>query len=154
MMCLTVLQPWAHLFFLPFDHPDWKGGENRTWRTKHRGPMLIHAGVNRRCVKSWNPRLLRNYQESFPMTFGAIIGQVDVVDCFPTTEGPLPPGGAILDDPFVYHRFPWLHGHKHVEGPIFWLFTNPRRFVEPIPFRGAQGLFSVPDSDLKDARFA
>jgi hypothetical protein len=39
MKALTVLQPWAQLLILGA-----KRYETRSWKTKHRGPLLIHAG--------------------------------------------------------------------------------------------------------------
>ncbi len=39
MKVLSIQQPWAHAILC-----DGKDIENRTWQTKHRGPILIHAG--------------------------------------------------------------------------------------------------------------
>jgi hypothetical protein len=49
---------------------------------------------------------------------------VDLVDCLQVSQV----------DPC-----PW------VEGPVCWVLSNPRVFGEPIPYRGAQGLFDVKD---------
>ena len=40
MKALTIRQPWADAIV----HGT-KRTENRTWKTTHRGPVLIHAGV-------------------------------------------------------------------------------------------------------------
>ena len=67
---------------------------------------------------------------------GAIVGIANLAACF--ARG-VDPGQAS-----AYRRFPWLRGHEHVEGPFCWVLTECRRFPEPIPYRGAQGLFDVP----------
>jgi hypothetical protein len=36
---LSIRQPWAHLIVAGI-----KQIENRTWTTRYRGPLLIHAG--------------------------------------------------------------------------------------------------------------
>ena len=156
MKCLTVCVPYPYLMFLPRDDPRWKGVENRTWRTSYRGPLLIHAGLSKRFLhlvgKGNLPMFPKDEEYDIPlseMKRGVIIGQVDLVDCL-SVYGP----HHRFSDPSAIRRFPWLLGHRHVEGPVCWVLANARKLVEPIPFKGAQGLFSVPDSTLEGARFA
>ena len=59
MKCITVRQPWADLIASGA-----KRVENRTWRTHHRGPLLIHAAK----------------------PTGAIIAIVDLIDVVPIEE--------------------------------------------------------------------
>jgi hypothetical protein len=40
MKIISIRQPWASLIFLAGDPKD---VENRTWPTRYRGPVLIHA---------------------------------------------------------------------------------------------------------------
>ena len=42
MYALTIHQPWAWAIMAGI-----KRVENRTWRTSHRGPLVIHAGKHR-----------------------------------------------------------------------------------------------------------
>jgi len=87
MKAITIKQPWASLIVDGI-----KDIENRTWKTKFRGRVLIHAG------NSWF-----NFNKELPIGFeyhieiqdailkhsedpdyypcGAIIGSVDIVDC-------------------------------------------------------------------------
>lgn len=117
MKCLSVQQPWAQLIVTGR-----KDVENRTWQTKHRGPLLIHAGL----------RVDRNaleYLEQRGHVFkglvrGAIIGVVQVFDCLP--------------------------GHKvksvwHEAGTWGWYLKNSMKFQRPIDYRGNLYLFNVPD---------
>lgn len=111
MRAITIHQPWAELIVRGE-----KDVENRSWRTHHRGPLLIHAGA-------------RADQQSFAehgvpgdAERSAIIGVVDVVEC--TQE----------------RTSPW-----HEEGSWGWYLARPRRFRKPIPMKGRRGLFDVPD---------
>lgn len=116
---LTVIQPFAHFIALPETHPEHKRIENRRWATGYRGPLLIHAGLNR----SW-----LDFEEvtTYPdMVFGAAVALVDVVGCC---------GLDKLPAPYV--------GHKHAEGPFCWLLANVRPLARPVPCSGAQGLWT------------
>ena len=61
------------------------------------------------------------------LTFGALLGLVDLVAIKPAAECP--------PDPFV-------------EGPFCWIVENPRP-IEPVPYAGHLGLFDVPDELIK-----
>ena len=78
--CLTVRQPWAHLIAIGE-----KRIENRTWATKYRGLIGIHAGKSLKHVP---------IEERDRYAFGAIIAVVELVDIVaqstdPYFQGPL-----------------------------------------------------------------
>ncbi len=131
MKTLTICQPYADLICLPDDHDRAKRVENRTWSTNYRGPLLIHAGKSRQWLGSDNYGLS---VES--MVFGAIIGLAYLRDCVAF-------GVECRAD--ATRKWPWLIQHEHTEGPWCWILQECRRFDKPIPYRGAQGLFNVPD---------
>ena len=64
------------------------------------------------------------------MVVGAIVGVVELVDCLPVSG---------------------VEPSTWVEGPVCWVLANPRAFTDPALYRGAQGLFELPDSILKMA---
>ena len=72
MKVLTIKQPWATLII----QGD-KRFEFRSWQTKYRGELLIHAGkgVDKEAVK----RLEKYLPKKLP--FGKILGKVTLVDC-------------------------------------------------------------------------
>ena len=111
MRAITIRQPWAELIV----RGD-KDVENRSWRTNHRGPLLIHAGgsVNREAVARHG--VPEDAERS------AIIGIVEVVDCTQQRTST------------------W-----HEEGSWGWYLKGARRFREPIPMKGKRGLFEVPE---------
>ena len=72
MKVLTIKQPWATLIM----QGD-KRFEFRSWQTKYRGDLLIHAGkgIDKEAMK----RLEKYLPEELP--YGKILGKVKLVDC-------------------------------------------------------------------------
>ena len=72
MKVLTIKQPWATLIM----QGD-KRFEFRSWQTKYRGDLLIHAGlgVDNEAMK----RLAKYLPDELPK--GEIIGKVKLIDC-------------------------------------------------------------------------
>jgi hypothetical protein len=142
MKAITICQPFAHLICLPDDDPEAKRVENRTWTTDYRGPIAIHAGKSRVWLEDGD-------EEKYPgMVYGAVVAIAQLRFCFLYEE--VARGG----DSYVLRRWPWLAHHQHVEGPCCWLLAEVRPLAEPIPYRGAQGLFEIPDRDLEVIRDA
>ena len=113
LRCLSVRQPWAELIIRGE-----KDVENRSWATKYRGALLVHASgrVDREAMRA-------HPLETLPT--GALVGVVDVVGC--TKE---------------------VRSEWHIAGMHGWYLERPRRFVKPIPLRGALGLFCLPADAL------
>lgn len=119
MKCLTVLQPWAWAIL----HAG-KSVENRTWRTRHRGPLLIHAGASRRMLADgldWLARIGVSPPDDF--VFSAILGVADLIDCVPAVD---------------------VKGNRWACGPWCWVLDRPRPLPSAIPYRGRQMLYDVP----------
>ncbi|HEY1417902.1 MAG TPA: ASCH domain-containing protein [Myxococcaceae bacterium] len=110
MRAITIRQPWAELIVRGE-----KDVENRSWRTRHRGPLLIHAGGRA------HRELFGQHGVPDDAQLSAIIGLVEVVDC--TQE----------------KTSAW-----HEPGSWGWYLARPRRFKKPIPMKGRGGLFEVP----------
>ena len=72
MKTLTIKQPWATLIM----QGD-KRFEFRSWQTKYRGDLLIHAGkgIDKEAMK----RLSKYIMQDLPS--GKILGKVTLVDC-------------------------------------------------------------------------
>lgn len=120
MKVISVHQPWAALMFA--GRPGWKNIENRTWSTRHRGWIYIHATRHRMTETerkhAW--QIVKAAQlflpSDFPLRYGGIIGMVKLIDCV------------------RQHKSPWF------EGPWGWVLGNPY----PLPFEpcaGQQGLW-------------
>ena len=108
----------------------------------YRGPLLVHAGLSTKWIATHECKL----PETLP--FGAIVGIVDVVECVPLiTDGD---GNHWLYTKFI-PKYEWLLDNPHASGEYCMILENPRRFKEPIPYKGELGLFNVPDELVKDA---
>ncbi len=135
MKALTICQPWA--WAIMAGH---KRVENRTWATRYRGELAIHAGKSR----NWMSHGLREIEDVLgrqvvdqlfeplggQLDFGTVLGIVDLIDCIPVSQ--------------ATRRFPWVADHPFADGPICWIVENPRPITEPIPAIGHQGLWNWP----------
>jgi len=120
LYAITIKQPWA--WAIAAGH---KTVENRTWQTKFRGPIYIHAGgaLTSGDNVAQCERLLAQHGIAMPaiatLTRGALIATAELVDC------------GRFDDP-------WGE-------PLGWHFrlANIVALDAPIPVRGALGIWRV-----------
>ena len=150
MKCISLWNPWAFLMAI-----DKKRNETSSWATKYRGPLAIHA------AKKWNQQLLnicydspfydvlcenleiKNVAGSFLsrqikdyMPFGKIIAVVDLWNCYR------------IETAFAHKSMLSLNEYSFGDysvGRYVWQTQNVKRLREPIPFKGKQGFFDVPD---------
>lgn len=125
MKAITIHQPYAGLIVAGE-----KRVENRTWSTRHRGPLAIHAGMSR----DW----LRVGDDPDSFVYGAVVAVCDLSACIPVQKA---------GSESVAGRFPWLITHAGAFGPYCWVLENVRPLNTPIPMRGRQGLFTI-DLDM------
>lgn len=141
MKALSLTQPWASLVV-----EGHKAYETRSWPTKYRGSLAIHAskGFPR------SAKLLLGTEESDgddficmalnrpaeEMHLGRILGTVDLVDCQETWD--------VLGSETIFisqaeHAFgDWA------EGRYAWKLENPVKFQYSIPAKGSLGLWTIP----------
>ena len=116
---LTVRQPWAWAII--------QGGkdvENRSWPTKHRGPLLIHAGsaFERDGYETVKRLATVPPPPANEFVHGAIIGVVELVDCVQDSDSD------------------WA-----VAGQWHWCLSRPRK-IGAVPCPGKLGLWRPPAS--------
>ena len=132
MKAISLWQPWASAIALGM-----KRNETRHWHSSYRGPLLIHAAKKKNKLP---PDLIEVFgQDISDMPYGSIICRVNLVDCQLITLQNRPPEGTLeraLGD--------------YTPGRFMWLTDNHKTFDNPIPFRGSQGFFNVPDELIKD----
>ena len=135
MRCISLLQPWATCVVLGL-----KRYETRTWATRHRGTLAVHASrrfpESLRAVCRQEPlrRLLREAGVAgwSELLTGVILGTVEVVDCRRVEAlDPLGAGELALGD---FRPGRWA-----------WVLADPRPLAAPITYRGMQGIFDLPD---------
>lgn len=137
MKVLSILQPWASLIVMG---P--KRIETRSWATKYRGPLLIHASTGKKREGRElleDPRWCNPCDEGFyDLPFGAIIGQVNLVDVIPTSHIIFNMGrekAAGIAAPYE-EAF-----GDYSPGRYGWLLSDPVVFDKPIPAKGKLGLW-------------
>lgn len=127
MKAISIRQPWAWLIL--------QGGkdiENRSWATKLRGRVLIHAAkgmthkeyedIELRVAMSIDPKIFVPAFDNLKR--GGIIGSVDIIDCVSQSDSP------------------WF------TGPYGFVLAN----AEPMPFiplSGRLGFFEVDEEQLR-----
>jgi len=137
MKAISLWQPWASLWC-----SEAKIHETRHWPTSHRGWLVVHAA--KRSIDDFTGGELDDICDSIwghhwglELPRGAIVGMVNVVDCVPTEkvlQGYQEPDDYACGD-FSPRRYAWKRQQYQV-------------FDTPIPYRGQQGMFSVPDDIL------
>jgi len=132
MKAISIRQPWAWLIV----HAG-KDIENRTWATRYRGPVLIHAakGMTREeWEDTWtfaqgsgaSPKALAAGVTRDTIARGGFVGIADLIDCVPA----------------ACRVSRW-----HMDGCFGFKLAN----VRPLPFtpfKGALGLFEVPEGTV------
>lgn len=132
MKALTICQPYAELIARG-DKPI----ENRSWPTRYRGPLLIHAGKSRDWLGDDDEEAALYAVNVLEIPFGAIVAAADLVACLHIQQA------------WPVH---WRHlqAHEHANGPWCWVLENVRRAPRAVPWKGAQGLWDVP-TELRQA---
>lgn len=138
MTTLSLWEPWATLMAI-----DAKRYETRSWHTPYRGPLLIHAAkkwdveLNDLCDKEPFRTALRaaGYERGpqfrYTLPLGYLLGVVDLVDCRRTDD--VRRGLSDRERAFG----------DYGPGRFAWKTQNVRRFAQPIPCVGSQGLFAL-----------
>lgn len=160
MKALSLTQPWATLVAI-----DAKQFETRSWSTSYRGPLAIHA------AKGF-PADCRQLCSGSPF-YEALAAQPGMSDplhaCLPR--------GAILavaelnyivrteemmrlwqqhrgaSDVWNWHDKREYDFGDYSEDRFAWRLIHVRRLVEPVPCRGALGLWNVPPDVEAQFRF-
>jgi hypothetical protein len=110
MKALSIRHPWVDLILAGS-----KTIEIRTWSTRHRGPLLLHAsgayGISEREASS---RLRLPAPE--PETMGAIVGIAELVDCRPVRKEDWKRAGL---PPLAGKLWAWVFAEPRPVGPVF-----------------------------------
>jgi hypothetical protein len=129
MRAISLWQPWASAVALGV-----KRVETRHWSTNYTGPLVIHA------AKRWT-RAEREFAQiehtlgRLPprLPLGALVATCTLMGCRLTQD--------------VSHQLgsiERMYGNYDA-GRFAWFLTDIKPFSEPIPWKGAQGFFNVPD---------
>lgn len=120
MRALSVKQPWAD-----FIATGQKTIEVRSWPTKHRGEIVIHASSRP------EPGMA---EVTAGMPLGALICTVEITDCRPLEMADV--GAALLPED-------WRPGD--CTGMFAWVLANPRE-VAGVPMKGKLNLWHIDEA--------
>ncbi|GMV26906.1 MAG: hypothetical protein AMXMBFR58_29370 [Phycisphaerae bacterium] len=153
MKCLTICQPWAWAIVgdsaggVTIDGP--KRIENRPWLMTYRGPLLIHAGKSEKFwgdgLRGWWDRNVVKPMLPAPglVPWGSVCGVAYVHGAYELrAEALLMANTLRLPD-----QEPFASQHP---GAKYILFSHARAFEKPVPWRGQQFLFDVPESAVPE----
>jgi hypothetical protein len=124
MKALTICQPYPHLIIAGE-----KFVENRTWATRYRGPLVIHAGKS----KEWMDCPVDDYPVE--LVFGAAVGVCRLVDCVHIS--------AVAQSTIVFPDGVRIADHEHTCGPWCWVLADVHELAEPVECKGSQGLWEL-----------
>ena len=134
MKIISLTQPYATAIALGLKH--W---ETRSWYTKYRGLLGIHAakGFPKWAWEFWTAEYtLGRLPGTLP--FGAVVAVVELTDCQPTEN--------LIDAISDLER---RYG-DYLDGRFAWKLEDNRALSEPVPAKGALGLWS-PGPELEQA---
>lgn len=169
MKCLTLTEPWATLVAIGA-----KQIETRSWPTTYRGPIAIHAakGMTKADVSFAvsNPAVRRAFglgvwdsppgghwtspTWSFRATKGKVLAIARLIDVVPTRDALKT--RAVWDEPGVWTRGVYSLSDDEIEFGNYephryaWILRDVQRLPEPIPARGALGLWDLDDALLPE----
>lgn len=157
MKAISILQPWATLIVIGA-----KRIETRSWNTKYRGPLLIHASAKWSKQQSLSIAQMGAYDilikagydwdaigRETTLPLGAIIGQVDLVDTS-TSDILMGRNGPNLPRPSIFIPSlgkEWVVDEReeafgdYSPGRYGWLLSDPVQFDKPISAKGKLGLW-------------
>ncbi len=155
MKALSIWQPRASLIVMGK-----KQCETRSWPIQHRGKILIHASKK----FSEGQKFFYEIDDLEPFakdlkgldpakTLGCLIGMVDVIDCIATirTRFKMRGNPELNKDKELLISINELQYGDYTPNRFAFVLENPVQFPEPIPCRGFQGMFNVPDERLREA---
>lgn len=141
MKAITMHQPWASLIAIGE-----KKFETRSWETKHRGPIAIHAAkkIDHDAVELLATKYPEIWRKISPLPTGCVVAIADLSDCHNIHIDHT--GDAVLlkgHSPVFWvgsgsaeYEFGW-----YSLGRVAWELTKVRA-IDPVPVKGQQGLWN------------
>lgn len=122
MKVLTIKEPWATLIIKGY-----KKYEFRSWKTKYRGKILIHAGLS---IDKNNVSKFNNYNLEYSQ--GQIIGEAKLVDCILVDE-------SLQKE--LQEKDILVYGNNNI-GKYAWKLENVVKYDKKEKIKGKLGLWN------------
>ena len=142
MKVITIQQPWATLVVMGV-----KQIETRSWNTKYRGQILIHASAKMtkeaKALCEQNP--FKKYIKDWSyLPLGAIVGRANIQEVYTTkhAQGMIRFQPEYWGDELTFGDYsPNLYG---------WHLTDAREILTPITAKGQLGIWEYPEDKLRE----
>lgn len=137
------MQPFATLITIGVKHY-----ETRSWTTKYRGDLLIHAGKGEEylilCDREPFKSILKHfgYKNFYDLPLGAIIGKATLDNCIKVKKSDICiDNSAILENGVKIERGEYAFG-DYTEGRYAWKLNNIQKLKNPIFCKGQQRIWN------------
>lgn len=127
---ISIKQPWASLIV-----EGYKKFEFRTWKTKYRGEILIHAS---KTIDKEQLKRFTNLKLNYPT--GQIIGKAYLSDCLVVTKE--------FEDELIASNYLVYGANKDRQGYAFKL-DKVEKFTKPIEISGKLGIWNFENKGLE-----
>ena len=140
MKAVTLYQPYASLVAIGA-----KKFETRSWKTSYRGPLAMHAGISKKYLDlGWQEPFfsalspLHKFGEDGGMSLmwwlGYVVATCDLVDCIEITPDFIE---SLTREEICFGDY--------TLGRYAWDLENVKQLEKPIPTKGKQGLWILPE---------
>jgi hypothetical protein len=155
MKALTLYQPWATLVAIGA-----KRIETRSWHTYYRGPLAIHAGMEKRYINHRSHDYICNEEPFYSvlmeagalwhdnqffgaLPLGCIVATCELVNCKRIDVGDWFPANLGWWKNKMFWEASereWAFG-DHSVGRFMWFLANIKILDDPVPVKGSMGLW-------------
>ena len=132
MKVLSIKEPYASLIMKGI-----KKVETRSWKTKYRGELYIHASLSNVPKKYSEVEGLSDLIKDMPMHYGHIICKCELVDCIEMTED-------YIESMKNKHPTEYICGAYEL-GRYAWVLEHIE-IIEPIEAKGKLGIWNYEKS--------
>ncbi|MEO6071004.1 MAG: ASCH domain-containing protein [Chitinophagaceae bacterium] len=136
MKAISLLQPWASLVIM--GAKEW---ETRSWATRHRGPLLIHASAKKptrreKAMFENDPNFRPFIPQMEELPYGAIIGKTILKEIFTT--------GYLVQHLEDFKGYNWKNEFAFDDlspNRYAWQFVETNPLKHFLPMKGSLGIW-------------
>ena len=134
MKVLSIKEPYASLI-----KDGIKKIETRSWKTKYRGKIYIHASISKLSKDKKENKALMNLVDINNLNYGYIICSANLIDCIEMTE-------EFINE-VKKNSNEYTTGIYQV-GRYAWILEDIKILKEKIPAKGKLGIWNYESEDL------
>ena len=134
MKVLSIKEPYASLI-----KDGIKKIETRSWKTKYRGKIYIHASIEKLSKDKKENKALMNLVDINNLNYGYIICSANLIDCIEMTE-------EFINE-VKKNSNEYTTGIYQV-GRYAWILEDIKILKEKIPAKGKLGIWNYESEDL------